>query len=52
MRVALKECEWETIGDDLLVVFDAREAITLDDPEGTWPRSSPSCAGPRRPRPS
>ncbi|WP_043633348.1 HesA/MoeB/ThiF family protein [Nonomuraea candida] len=34
MRVALKECEWETIGEDLLVVFDAREAITLDDPDG------------------
>ncbi|MCK2214887.1 ThiF family adenylyltransferase [Actinomadura sp. ATCC 31491] len=34
MRVALKECEWETTGEDLLVVFDAREAMTLSDPEG------------------
>ncbi|MEU4513972.1 ThiF family adenylyltransferase [Nonomuraea wenchangensis] len=34
MRVALKECEWETIGEDLLVIFDAREAMTLSDPEG------------------
>ncbi|WP_336207260.1 HesA/MoeB/ThiF family protein [Nonomuraea sp. LPB2021202275-12-8] len=34
MRVALKECEWEQAGEDLVVVFDAREAITLSDPDG------------------
>ncbi|MCF6468645.1 ThiF family adenylyltransferase [Nonomuraea sp. MG754425] len=34
MRVALKECEWETAGEDLVVVFDAREAVTLSDPDG------------------
>jgi molybdopterin-synthase adenylyltransferase len=34
MRVALKECDWEADGEDLLVVFDAREAITLSDPDG------------------
>jgi molybdopterin/thiamine biosynthesis adenylyltransferase len=34
MRVTLKECVWETDGDDLQVVFDAREAITLSDPSG------------------
>ncbi|MFF0243443.1 ThiF family adenylyltransferase [Streptosporangium sandarakinum] len=34
MRVALKECEWETVGEDLIVVFDAREATTLSDPDG------------------
>ncbi|MFJ2030857.1 HesA/MoeB/ThiF family protein [Streptosporangium sp. NPDC087985] len=34
MRVALKECEWEATGEDLLIVFDAREAITLSDPAG------------------
>lgn len=34
MRVALKECVWETAGDDLVLVADPREAITLADPEG------------------
>ncbi|GAB2934849.1 HesA/MoeB/ThiF family protein [Streptomyces mayteni] len=34
MRVTLKECVWETVGDDLLVVRDAREAVTLGDPTG------------------
>ncbi|MGP3969075.1 HesA/MoeB/ThiF family protein [Streptomyces sp. 6N223] len=34
MRVTLKECVWETFGDDLQVVFDAREAITVSDPTG------------------
>ncbi|MFD5316052.1 HesA/MoeB/ThiF family protein [Streptomyces sp. NPDC127098] len=34
MRVVLKECVWETVGDDIVVVADAREAITLSDPEG------------------
>ncbi|MEU1542502.1 ThiF family adenylyltransferase [Actinacidiphila glaucinigra] len=34
MRITLKECVWETIGDALVVVFDPREAITLDDPGG------------------
>jgi molybdopterin-synthase adenylyltransferase len=34
MRVALKECVWEPLGDDLVVVADPREAITLADPDG------------------
>ncbi|MFD8821426.1 HesA/MoeB/ThiF family protein [Streptomyces sp. NPDC059605] len=34
MRVALKECSWQTVGEDLIVVFDPRESITLEDPEG------------------
>lgn len=34
MRVTLKECAWELTGEDLLVVFDVREAITLSDPDG------------------
>ncbi|MCX0241881.1 HesA/MoeB/ThiF family protein [Streptomyces drozdowiczii] len=34
MRVALKECSWQTVGEDLVVVFDPRESITLADPEG------------------
>lgn len=34
MRVVLKECVWETLGDELLVVTDPREVITLADPDG------------------
>ncbi|WP_067182367.1 HesA/MoeB/ThiF family protein [Microtetraspora niveoalba] len=34
MRVILKECAWEALGDDLIVVHDPREAFTLADPEG------------------
>ncbi|MDT0345096.1 HesA/MoeB/ThiF family protein [Streptomyces litchfieldiae] len=34
MKVTLKECAWEASGEDLLVVFDAREATTLSDPDG------------------
>ncbi|MGI5487870.1 hypothetical protein [Microtetraspora malaysiensis] len=34
MRVILKECAWETLGDDLIVVHDPREAFTLADPGG------------------
>ncbi|TDC11097.1 ThiF family adenylyltransferase [Streptomyces sp. 8K308] len=34
MRVGLKECVWETVEDDIVVVVDASEAITLSDPEG------------------
>ncbi|MFF4081700.1 ThiF family adenylyltransferase [Streptomyces sp. NPDC001777] len=34
MRVALKECSWQAVGEDLIVVFDPRESITLEDPEG------------------
>ncbi|MBB6346239.1 HesA/MoeB/ThiF family protein [Nonomuraea muscovyensis] len=34
MRVVLKECLWESMGDELLVLFDPREAITLGDPDG------------------
>lgn len=34
MRVVLKECVWERLGSDLVVIFDPREAITLADPEG------------------
>jgi molybdopterin/thiamine biosynthesis adenylyltransferase len=34
MRMALKECVRERTGDDLVVIFDPREAISLIDPEG------------------
>ncbi|WP_326770557.1 ThiF family adenylyltransferase (plasmid) [Streptomyces sp. NBC_01591] len=34
MRVALKECSWRAVGEDLVIVFDPRESITLEDPEG------------------
>lgn len=34
MRVVLKECLWESMGDELLVLFDPREVITLGDPDG------------------
>ncbi|WUI03576.1 ThiF family adenylyltransferase [Spirillospora sp. NBC_00431] len=34
MRVALKECVWERVGDDLVLVTDPREAVTLADPDG------------------
>ncbi|MEW9556202.1 ThiF family adenylyltransferase [Nonomuraea sp. NPDC050783] len=34
MRVMLKECAWEPLGDELVVVHDPREAFTLADPEG------------------
>lgn len=34
MRVALKECAWESLGDELILVRDPREALTLADPDG------------------
>ncbi|GAA3650311.1 ThiF family adenylyltransferase [Nonomuraea antimicrobica] len=34
MRIVLKECLWESMGDELLVLFDPREVITLGDPDG------------------
>jgi molybdopterin/thiamine biosynthesis adenylyltransferase len=34
MRVVLKECVWESLGDDLILVRDPREALTLADPDG------------------
>ncbi|MFG1682340.1 HesA/MoeB/ThiF family protein [Nonomuraea sp. NPDC049269] len=34
MRVALKECAWEPLGEDVLVLVDPREVITLGDEEG------------------
>ncbi|MPZ84360.1 MAG: ThiF family adenylyltransferase [Actinophytocola sp.] len=34
MRVVLKECAWESLGDDLILVRDPREALTLADPDG------------------
>ncbi len=34
MRVMLKECAWEPLGDDLILVRDPREALTLADPDG------------------
>lgn len=34
MRVVLKECIRERLGEDLVVIFDPREAITLADPDG------------------
>jgi molybdopterin/thiamine biosynthesis adenylyltransferase len=34
MRVVLKECAWESLGDDLILVRDPREALTLADPNG------------------
>ncbi|EHR60281.1 HesA/MoeB/ThiF family protein [Saccharomonospora cyanea] len=35
MRVKLKDCAWERLGDDLILVHDPREALTLTDPDGT-----------------
>ncbi|MFI9554619.1 HesA/MoeB/ThiF family protein [Nonomuraea endophytica] len=34
MRVVLKECAWESLGEDLVLVHDPREALTLADPGG------------------
>ena len=34
MRVVLKECAWESLGGDLILVRDPREALTLADPDG------------------
>jgi molybdopterin-synthase adenylyltransferase len=34
MRVVLKECAWEPLGGELILVHDPREALTLDDPGG------------------
>lgn len=34
MRVILKDCVWEPLGEDLIVVNDPREALTLADPDG------------------
>ncbi|CAM2842128.1 ThiF family adenylyltransferase [Saccharomonospora xinjiangensis] len=34
MRVRLKDCAWERFGDDLILVHDPREALTLADPDG------------------
>ncbi len=34
MRVMVKECAWESFGDELVVVHDPREAFTLADPGG------------------
>ncbi|MFF0311903.1 HesA/MoeB/ThiF family protein [Streptosporangium sp. NPDC004379] len=34
MTVMLKECAWESLGDELVVVHDPREAYTLADPDG------------------
>lgn len=34
MRFALKECAWRSVGDELVVVFDPRHSIVLEDPEG------------------
>ncbi|SET76355.1 HesA/MoeB/ThiF family protein [Nonomuraea wenchangensis] len=34
MQVMLKECAWEPLGDELVVVHDPREAYTLADPDG------------------
>lgn len=34
MRVMLKECAWESLGDELILVRDPREALTLADPDG------------------
>ncbi|MFI7616585.1 HesA/MoeB/ThiF family protein [Nonomuraea terrae] len=34
MRVVLKECAWEPLGDNLIVIYDPREALTLADPDG------------------
>ena len=34
MRIALKECAWERLGDVLVVVCDPSRQIELDDPDG------------------
>ncbi|TDE49934.1 ThiF family adenylyltransferase [Nonomuraea mesophila] len=34
MRVVLKDCVWEPQGQDLYVLTDPREVVTLADPEG------------------
>jgi molybdopterin/thiamine biosynthesis adenylyltransferase len=34
MRVVLKECAWERLGEELVLVHDPREALTLADPDG------------------
>jgi hypothetical protein len=34
MRVVLKECAWEALGDDLVLVRDPREALTLANQDG------------------
>jgi molybdopterin/thiamine biosynthesis adenylyltransferase len=34
MRVVLKECAWQPLGDGLILVHDPREALTLTDPDG------------------
>ena len=34
MRVVLKECAWEPLGEELILVGDPREALTLTDPGG------------------
>jgi len=34
MRVVLKECAWESLGDELILVRDPRDALTLTDPNG------------------
>lgn len=34
MRVVLKECAWEPLGAELILVRDPREALTLADPDG------------------
>ena len=34
MRIALKECAWQRLGDTLLVVSDPSRQIELDDPDG------------------
>ncbi|MEV4222982.1 ThiF family adenylyltransferase [Nonomuraea sp. NPDC049725] len=34
MRIALKECVWESLGGDLFVITDPREVVTLADEEG------------------
>lgn len=34
MRIALKPCAWERLGDTLVVVHDPSRQIELDDPEG------------------
>ncbi|MFG6191909.1 HesA/MoeB/ThiF family protein [Nonomuraea sp. JJY05] len=34
MRIALKECAWESSGEELLVLTDPREVLTLGDEDG------------------
>jgi molybdopterin/thiamine biosynthesis adenylyltransferase len=34
MRIALKDCAWERVGDTLVVVSDPSRQIELDDPDG------------------